>query len=171
MTNWNTPQTIIAQRGFSLIETTIALSIVAVTLLSVIALMGGVATTSGETMDRFATARIFQSIAHDYQMKDWETILQADGKQNEIIYFDEKGEESKKGEFETIYAARVALDSAAEWPGLSEAAATKLAARESSSDESRRLKVEVSSRVMLADPFSDKNYVREFTTLLVKLDQ
>ena len=158
-------------KGFSLIETTIAFSIVAVTLVSVMALMGGVLTTSGETVDRFATARIFQELADDFQMKDWESVSRIENDQLKLLYFDEKGEPVEKTDFAAVYVARVLLLDPPELPGVSAQAMAKLKERPQWADESRRVRIEISTQLNAEEPFASRRFVREFSTLIVKLDK
>ena len=159
------------EKGFSLIETTIAFSIVAVTLVSVMALMGGVITTSGETVDRFATGRIFQELADGFQMKDWDSISKIDNDKLEFFYFDEKGEAVEKADFAAIYVARVLLLDPPGLPGISAQAKAKLTGRPQWSEESRRVKIEISTQLNAKGPFANSRFVREFSTLIVKLDK
>ncbi|MDC0276586.1 hypothetical protein OAL00_06610, partial [Verrucomicrobiales bacterium] len=56
-------------------------------------------------------------------------------------------------------------------PGISAQAKAKLTGRPQWSEESRRVKIEISTQLNAKGPFANSRFVREFSTLIVKLDK
>lgn len=153
-------------RGFSLVETSIALGIAAVATVGLIALLATTLRMSGETADRFSTARIFQAIGHEAQMKEWPEILAIPLDKPEVSYFDEKGAAVEPGSREAIYAARVTYRNSLELNGKNDPSPAT-----PGKGDSRRVFIEVSPRALDTDPFKDRLAVRRITILLTRLDK
>jgi uncharacterized protein (TIGR02598 family) len=138
------------------------MGIAAITLTGLIGLLASTLRLSGESTDRFSTARIFQAIGHEAQMKDWSEVLAIPIDQSEIRYFNEKGEKVEKTNLEAIYAARITYRDA---PLLAGQVAQKV------KTDSRRVVIEVSAQAQKSDPFKERLAVRKLSILLTRLDK
>ncbi|MDF1815336.1 MAG: Verru_Chthon cassette protein B [Verrucomicrobiales bacterium] len=96
------------QRGFSLVEVTVALGICATGILLTVAMLPSILNSVGESVDRNAYARIKQSLSSQYAMMDWE-ILEENSRNNtsDRYYFDFDGTEVPRDSFEAAYAAQI----------------------------------------------------------------
>ena len=102
-------------KGFSLVEVTIAMAIAAVALVTLIGLIPQGMDTMREAGDEAIEARIHQQLLNELQMAEFETLDESyDGRE---FYYDAQGEElgdsdvgaSAKGSFEHIYTARLSV--------------------------------------------------------------
>lgn len=102
-------------QGFSLIEVTMALGIVAFAFTSLLGLLPLGLNIFRDAMETSVTSRIFQRIGGDLQQSDFDTLSAAS---QQVRYFDEQGNElsSTKG---SIYWAKAQVFSGADLPGTS----------------------------------------------------
>lgn len=105
-------------RGFSLIEVTIAMAIASVALVTLVGLLPQGMDTMREAGDMAIEARIHQQLLGEIQMADFDRLDSYDGVE---VYYDIQGEElgstapggsaSAKGSFDHIYSARISVPS------------------------------------------------------------
>jgi len=104
-------------KGFSLIEVTIAMAIASVALVTLIGMLPQGMDTMREAGDMAIEARIHQQILSEIQMADFDRLDDYDQME---VYYDTQGEElgstkggnsSAKGSFDHIYSARVSVPS------------------------------------------------------------
>lgn len=105
--------------GFSLAETTISMGIAA----SVIVTLVGMIPLSLDALRQSSTvaaeARIVQSIAADYRMREWsEVLLQQQQGGSKDFSFDGQGTRVKDGGVTAIFTVRVTVDDAPALPGM-----------------------------------------------------
>lgn len=107
-------------RGFSLVETTIAVGIAATVLVALVGLIPVSLDTLREASNTTASARIVQSISSDYRMRDWSDVLQQQQQGSQEDYsFDGQGTRVKTGDTSAIFTARVSVTDAKPLPGMS----------------------------------------------------
>ncbi|MCG8602186.1 MAG: Verru_Chthon cassette protein B [Verrucomicrobiales bacterium] len=108
------------QRGFSLVEVTLAMAIAAVALVSIIGMVPQGLQTMQEAGDQAIEARIHQQILNELQMApygDPTTSSTMDEYHEFEIYYDDQGEEigdsssddDVKGSFGHVYSARISV--------------------------------------------------------------
>lgn len=148
----------ISSAGLTLVEVAMALAIASVVLVILIGALGSTVKFAGEGFDRFAMARISQTLSDENRMLSWEQ-MESEIKNDRILYFDERGRLKDRKSSETIYAARISLAPGPSLPGAS-----------ASSIHLRRLVVEVSARGLADDPFSSIHPLRKFAALYSRLD-
>ena len=93
--------------GFTLVEITVAIGIIAVALISVVALLGKAVDSSRLAAARTTSAEISSKLMGELQLVDWETV--ADAQTNAPSrYFDEFGEEriDESAKSDSVYTAR-----------------------------------------------------------------
>lgn len=108
------------EKGFSLVEVTIAMAIAAVALVTLIGLIPQGMDTMKEAGDEAIEARIHQQLLNELQMADFDSIGESYDRRE--FYYDAQGEEigdsvggsSARGSFEHIYTARLAVPGAGE---------------------------------------------------------
>ncbi|WP_009964718.1 Verru_Chthon cassette protein B [Verrucomicrobium spinosum] len=114
----NIPSSSPGGRGFSLVETTIAVGIAATVLVALVGLIPVSLDTLREASNTTAAARIIQSVSSDYRMRDWgEVIKQQEEGATRDYSFDGQGTRVKDGDSSTIFTARVTVASALPLPG------------------------------------------------------
>jgi uncharacterized protein (TIGR02598 family) len=107
------------RRGFSLVETTIAVGIAATVLVALVGLIPVSLDTLREASNTTAAARIVQSISSDYRMRDWSDVLQQQQQGTPQDYcFDAQGTRVKTGDTTAIFTARVTVANAQPLPGM-----------------------------------------------------
>lgn len=107
-------------RGFSLVETTIAVGIAATVLVALVGLIPVSLDTLREASNTTASARIVQSISSDYRMREWSDVLQQQQQGSPEDYsFDGQGTRVKAGDTSAIFTARVSVTDAKPLPGMS----------------------------------------------------
>lgn len=106
-------------RGFSLVETTIAVGIAATVLVALVGLIPVSLDTLREASNTTASARIVQSISSDYRMREWSDVLQQQQQGSPEDYsFDGQGTRVKAGDSTAIFTARVSVVDAQPLPGM-----------------------------------------------------
>lgn len=97
--------------AFTLAEVSIVIGIVAITLLPLVSLLPFGLDTMRKSASQSAEARMLQSIASDYQMRNW--VPDAKGVDQRVIqlndtdyHFDEAGLPATPGSFDHVYNAR-----------------------------------------------------------------
>lgn len=106
-------------RGFSLVETTIAVGIAATVLVALVGLIPVSLDTLREASNTTASARIVQAISSDYRMRDWSDVLQQQQQGSQQDYtFDAQGTRVKTGDASAIFTARVSVTDAKPLPGM-----------------------------------------------------
>ena len=106
-----------SNRGFSLVEVTLALGITAVALVSLMGMLPKGLQTLQQANDKAVMGRIHQQILGELQLTSWEpkstgskSPLESFDKQ--VRFYDDQGIElpdSDKGEFNHVYTARISL--------------------------------------------------------------
>jgi len=104
-----------SERGFSLVEVTVAMAIAAVAVVSILGLLPQGLETMREAGDEAIKARIHQQILNEIQMtpfKAKQTDSPIEDYNGLELFYDQQGEEletSDEGSFEHIYSARVTI--------------------------------------------------------------
>lgn len=107
------------RRGFSLVETTIAVGIAATVLVALVGLIPVSLDTLREASNTTATARIVQAVTADYRMRNWSEILSQQEQGGVVDYqFDGQGTRVKQGDATSIFTARVTVADALPLPGM-----------------------------------------------------
>lgn len=106
------------RRGFSLVETTIAVGIAATVLVALVGLIPVSLDTLRNAGNTTACARIVQSISSDYRMREWSDVLEQQQQQGTEDYsFDAQGTRVKPGDASAIFTVRVTVADAKPLPG------------------------------------------------------
>lgn len=146
--------------GFSLVETTIAVGIAATVLVALVGLVPVSLETLREAGNTTAEARIVQSVAADFRMRDWSEIIKQDMDDTPVdFYFDGQGARVSKGAAEAIFTARVNVTEAEPLPG---AAGTN--------EGLRTLRITVTSSPRPDAAFLKPELCRHAQTLLAQTD-
>ena len=154
--------------GFSLVEIVIALAIASVALVSMMALLGSFFPMSGNSKDRFASVRIFQTLSHEVQMMTWDELLKAETNSSGVRYFSEQGEEVAREDFEATYAAIIEYNLLGNWPNVEDPSIT---GHQVNMDANRRVTISVSNKGTSEDPFADPRGIRELTIMVTRFDK
>ncbi len=103
----------INKQGFTLVEVMIAVSILALVILSYVGLLHSGMQNMGEAISRSTESRITQNMLREVQQADWETLDETFAtKESRTCYFDDQGIPVKAGHISHIYTARIYLDQA-----------------------------------------------------------
>lgn len=147
------------QSGLTLVEVAFALGIGALVLTILAGTLGSTVEYAAEGFDRFATARISQTLADENRMLEWD-MLDTEIDSGRTFYFDERGGKLTSKTSDAVYAARMTLVEGPPLPGpgLSE------------NEHLRRLIIEVSSRGLAEDPFGGEQSVQRFSTLYTRME-
>lgn len=140
-------------RGLTLVEVATALAIAGLLLAILTGALGRTVQFAADGFDRFAMARISQTLSDEYRMLDWYELESEIDNEN-IIYFDEKGRKLESKTVDAVYAARMSLTPGPVLPGESV-----------NSPFLSRLQIEVSSKGQAEEPFANLNSVNQFSTL------
>lgn len=99
--------------GFSLIETTIAVALVATVMVSVVALLPLGFSTMRRATDLSTQARIAQEIIAEIQLSDWDKLeREFSSESNRMRYYDSQGVELRNAsEIGQVYTARIYIHS------------------------------------------------------------
>lgn len=139
--------------GLTLIEVATALAIAGVVLMILTAALGRTVQFAADGFDRFAVARISETLSDEFRMLDWYE-LEEEIDNGAIIFFDERGRKLDSKTTDAIYAARMSLIPGPVLPGDSV-----------DGPYLSRLQIEVSSRGQSDEPFENENSVKRFSTL------
>ena len=93
-------------RGFSLVEVTIAIAITAVALIALMGMLPQGMKTMQYAADRAMEARINQQVLGEIQISEWESRMQFDG---DIRTYDEQGIAIDESEGTVVYRARIQM--------------------------------------------------------------
>lgn len=145
------------QEGLTLVEVAMALAITATVLTILAGTLGSTVRYAAEGFDRFAMARISQTLSDENRMLDWERLETAID-EGETVYFDERGNRLTSRTDDAIYAARLTLLDGPSLPGTTVTYPL------------RRLVIEVSSRGLAEDPFSGAHPIHRFSTLFTRME-
>ncbi|MDF1850876.1 MAG: Verru_Chthon cassette protein B [Verrucomicrobiales bacterium] len=143
--------------GLTLIEVALSLAIAAMVLTILAGTLGSTVEFAAEGFDRFAMARISQTLSDENRMLDWNQ-LGTEIQDGEIFFFDERGRRLDSKSEEAVYAARLRLVDSPVLPGSVE------------SDHLKRLMIEVSARGRAEDPFAALHPVRRFASLYTRME-
>lgn len=178
--------------GFSLVEVTIALGITAVALVSLMGMLPKGMETLRRAADQAIEGRIHQQVLGELQLTPWEPVgggtSPIDSFHRSVRFYDDQGielEESKKGETEHVYTARIHVPKKGDSLPLSVGAGNHPGVMASSGGEGelvylRLVIVEVTSIVdprFLQNPvnaFDDSEFqkhIRTFRTFIAKMGQ
>ena len=148
--------------GFTLVETVIAVGIVATVMLAMMSLLPLGISTLKDASVRQADARIVQTLVGVYQMQDWASVEQQETTEAaKDFYFDEKGVLVEKTDQTQLYTARVTIKGPPVVPGDT---------REN--PFMRRMEIFISDRPLnLGDPFEEDYPTNEHTALIAKVDK
>lgn len=147
-----------------------AAGIVATIVVALLALAGQTLTSSTDSFDRFETVRAYQAISSQFQMLPWDRIDRYITGEEGRIYFDDVGRVVDRDALESSMVARILDKGGLALPGEGGGGAESDAPDRSRRDL-RQITIEVSTRPLMEDPFSDSRHVRRFSLTLVQLDQ
>jgi uncharacterized protein (TIGR02598 family) len=139
--------------GLTLVEVATALAIAGLLLTILTGTLGRTVQFAADGFDRFAMARISQTLSDEYRMLDWYQ-LETEIDDERVIYFDERGRRLDSKTIDAVYAARMSLLPGPVLPGES-----------MNSSFLSRLQIEVSSKGQAEEPFANQNSVNQFSTL------
>ncbi len=185
-----------SERGFSLVEVTIAMAIAAVAIVTLLGLIPQGMDTMREAGDQAIMGRIQQQILNELQLTPFEDKQGNDllSKYNGLeVFYDSQGEElgdtnnnaSKEGSFEHIYSARITISEEGNGRAPASVGGAKyegftFTGNGSGSDEMnpyvRPVVIEVAAVAGLAKGFDwddeeNRSLIATFRTLLVKTGQ
>ena len=148
--------------GFTMVETVIAVGIVATVMLAMVSLLPLGISTLKDASARQADARIVQTLVGVYQMQDWASVEQQETTEAaKDFYFDDKGLLVEKTDQSQIYTARVTIIGPPTVPGDSRP-----------NPFMRRMEIYISDRPLdLGDPFEEDYPTNEHTALIAKIDK
>ena len=148
--------------GFTLVETVVAVGIVATVMLAMVSLIPLGMGTLKDAAVRAADARIVQSLVSIYQMQDWASVeQQATSGSPREFYFDEKGVAVEKEDPNLLYTARVIIGDPPVVPG-----------DDLTNPYLRKMEIEISDRpINLGDPFEDGYKTTNHSTVIAKIDK
>lgn len=101
-----------ANRGFSLVEVTLALGIVAVGMLAIVALLPVGEETLRLSANDTAQTRIVQELSARLQASDWDQTNNLAAYQDQLFYFDRQGNQTSATATETIFTAQLQVPTA-----------------------------------------------------------
>ena len=105
-----------ARAAFSLVEVAIAIGVVAIGMLSVVALLPAGMETLRASANETAQARISQEIIARLQGTDWDQTKNLGDFQDQLFYFDRQGNQTLSTAPDSVFTAK--LDVAADGPQL-----------------------------------------------------
>ncbi|QIF01869.1 Verru_Chthon cassette protein B [Roseimicrobium sp. ORNL1] len=164
----NTPQTSLmhrrhlVRRGFTLVETVLALAIVAGAVLSIVAMLPIGLEDLRKSYSKQAEARIIQTFIADYEMKSWGKSGAEMTLADKTLYFDSRGTVlPKAGVFDHAFTAKAVMQK--DWP--------KLPGDPTPSRHVRRLDVKITDRVNDSKAFNDPKLYIQRTAWVANFDQ
>ena len=148
--------------AFTLVETVIAVGIVATVMLVMVSLLPLGISTLRDASVRAADARIVQSLVGVYQMQDWSAVEQQEAAGlYKDFYFDEKGLAVERTDPSQLYTARVVIGGPPVVPGDT-----------IENPFMRRMGIEISDRPLdLGDPFEEGYKTNGHIALIAKVDK
>ena len=149
-------------RGFTLVETVLALAIVAGAVLSIVALLPVGLEDLRKSYMKQAEARIIQTFIADYEMKTWGKAGADMTLKDKTLYFDSRGTVlPKAGVMEHTITAKATM--LKEWP--------KLPGDPTSSKHVRRLDVRITESVNNPNAFTDPKLYSQRSAWVANFDQ
>jgi uncharacterized protein (TIGR02598 family) len=138
-------------RGFSLVETVVALGIASSCLLTLVALIPSGLDQVRQGERETATARVLQFVNTEYQMRPWADVLEQElGGGGEEFYFDHQGTQVSLNDKLAVYGVRVQVFPAPLLPGAA-----------NPNPSLRSLHLSVSEKIKNRDPFRPGPGVRQ----------
>lgn len=151
-----------ARCGFTLVETVLALAIVAGAVLSIVAMLPIGMEDLRQSYMKQAEARIIQTFIADYEMKSWGKAGASMTLADKTLYFDQRGTVvPKAGAFEHTITAKATMQK--DWP--------KLSGDPTPSRHVRRLDVKITSHVNDPQAFNDPKLYTQRSAWVANFDQ
>ena len=149
-------------RGFSLVESVVAIAIVSVSVLTLVGLLPGGIEDLRQSALKQAEARIIQTFVADYQMKSWGSAGANMQPQDKELYFDIRGTRiSQKDTLDHAITGRATVDP--EKP--------QLFGDKSGSNHLRRVTILISDQVQNTDAFTNPKLHHVRSAWIVNYDQ
>jgi uncharacterized protein (TIGR02598 family) len=150
------------RRGFTLVETVLALAIVAGAVLSIVAMLPIGLDDLRKSYSRQAEARIIQTFIADYEMKSWGKSGAEMTLADKTLYFDSRGTVlPRPGVFDHSFTAKGVMQK--EWP--------KLPGDPTPSRHVRRLDVRITDRVNDPSALTDPKHYIQRSAWVANFDQ
>jgi uncharacterized protein (TIGR02598 family) len=148
--------------GFTLVETVLALAIVAGAVLSIVAMLPIGMEDLRQSYMKQAEARIIQTFIADYEMKSWGKAGASMTLADKTLYFDQRGTVlPKAGVFGHVITAKATMQK--EWP--------KLPGDPTPSRHARRLDVKITSHLNNPRAFEDPKLHTQRSAWVANFDQ
>lgn len=149
------------RHAFSLVETVLALAVVAVSLLTLVGLMPGGLEDLRRSGASQAEARIIQSVMSGYQMNSWGSPGSSMALPDKDFYFDMRGMPVTRNHRDHAITARAVVD----------AVNPTLAGDATPSPHLRRLRIRITQALQAEDAFTNSRLHVERSVLVANLEQ
>ena len=158
--NFNFPPTQKNVRGFSLIEVTIALAIVAIALIPLIALLPGGMNTMRKGYRAATEAEIVRLISSELTMSDWNKTNNLQDWEGTVRYYDRDGVRMDDEDF-VAFTAKIHVENPSTLPGDTQP-----------NPYLRAVTIQITSvPAVVADRFTNPQKFNSYTNLIAKMDK